>query len=307
MKKLLFATALSAIAALNAPAIAQVPTDAKPLILRTAELSIRLNPKKAWTLDQIQYKDKPLSTTNSNYSLVADLGNNKFVGTGHTEGGKEEVLSLRIEADGKPVNLAQGGVVQAEHFVVIKQSKVAFLDLQNTLRLRGDTLEEENSVTVRENGTIAKMYGLMYAWVSTTSEWMAKTVGGRDIEGTFDNSGWEMQEDVRWSALFDPASQVAILTEFPADLPAAAGQQHAYWDLAAYHKQYYQPFTARELKAGDKYRFAVKVRALPTEATQWKQTVRQAVSQVAPVAKSPVQQEIERRFLPSLPEKNRNG
>ncbi len=298
MKKLLFATALSAIAALNAPAIAQVPTDAKPLILRTAELSIRLNPKKAWTLDQIQYKDKPLSTTNSNYSLVADLGNNKFVGTGHTEGGKEEVLSLRIEADGKPVNLAQGGVVQAEHFVVIKQSKVAFLDLQNTLRLRGDTLEEENSVTVRENGTIAKMYGLMYAWVSTTSEWMAKTVGGRDIEGTFDNSGWEMQEDVRWSALFDPASQVAILTEFPADLPAAAGQQHAYWDLAAYHKQYYQPFTARELKAGDKYRFAVKVRALPTEATQWKQTVRQAVSQVAPVAKSPVQQEIERRFPP---------
>lgn len=277
---------------------AQVPIDSPPLTLSTPELSIRINPKKAWTIDQIQYKGKPLSTTNSNYSLVIDLGGNKFVGSGHTEGGKEEVLSVQIEADGKPVNLAQGGMVQGKKFVLTKQSKVAFLDLKNTVRLSGGTLEEENAVTVRENGTISKMYGLMYAWVSTTSEWMAKTVGGRDLEGSFDNTGWEMQDDVRWSALYDPASQTAILTEFPPDLPAAVGQQHAYWDISAYHKQYYQPFTARELKAGEKYRFAAKVRAFPASVTNWKQIVRQAVDKDAPVVKSPVQQEIERRFPP---------
>jgi hypothetical protein len=298
MQKLMTLIALMAAFALNAPARAQVPADAPTLTLSTPGLSIRLAPKKAWTPDLIQFKGKPLSTPNSNYGLVLDLGNNRFVGTGHTEGGSEDVRELRVEADGKPVDITKGGTVEGQDFLVVKKSRVAFLDLETTLRLHGDTLAEEHQVTVRENGSISKMYGFMWAWLPSTTQWMAQTVGGRAIEGTFDNSGWEMEEDVRWSALFEPVSQTAILTEFPPDLPAGAGRKHAFWDLAAYHKQYYQPLGARELKAGETFHFAAKVRALPATAANWKEVVRAAVGSTPAVAKTPVQQEIEKRFPP---------
>jgi hypothetical protein len=296
MKKL--ATLAAVLLGFAAHAQAQVPADAPRLTLSTPGLSIRLAPQKAWTPDLIQFKNRPLSTPNSNYGLVIDLGGNKFVGSGHTEGGAEDVRELRIEADGKPVDLSKGGTIEGQTFLVVKKSRVAFLDLETTLRLHGDTLEEEHKIAVRENGSISKMYGFMWAWLASTSEWMAQTAGDRAIEGTFDNSDWEMQEDVRWSALFEPVSQTAILTQFPPDLPAGAGRKHAFWDLAAYHKQYYQPLAARELKAGETFHFAARVRALPANAENWKEVVRAAVGSTPGVAKTSVQMEIEKRFPP---------
>ncbi len=299
MKKLaVLSTALVMALGFFSRAQAQVPSTAPHLTLSTPGLSIRLAPKKAWTPDLIRFKGQPLSTPNSNYGFVIDLGGSKFVGSGHTEGGVEEVRELRIEADGKPVDFSKGGTIEGQNFFMVKKSRVAFLDLETTLRLYGDTLEEEHKVLVRENGNISKMYGFMYAWLSSTTEWVAQTVGGRAIEGTFDNSGWEMEDDVRWSALFEPVSQTAILTEFPPALPASVGRKHAFWDLAAYHKQYYQPLAARELKAGETFRFATKVRALPATTQNWKQVVRAAVGSTLAVEKTPIQLEIEKRFPP---------
>ena len=283
------------------------PEEAPPIILNTPQLSLRIVPDKAWTLDSITHNstNKILGLKNSNYGYVVDLGGNKFVGSGHTEGGQEIVQEVTILADGQSISLNQGGMVNANTFEIIKHSifyKIVpgepldeILHLTTTLTIANDTIHETHNVTISKNRTISKVYAFMYAWAPTTTDWIAKTHGGLELEGFLENSNsWKMKTDIRWSAIYEPDSRVAILTSFPDTLEhRGKGIKHAYWDLSAYHKQYFQPLAVTTWQASSNYSYEITLKFISIpENSDWKEIVRADAPPVTPV-KTPSQIAIE--------------
>ncbi|HEX7008866.1 MAG TPA: glycoside hydrolase domain-containing protein, partial [Phycisphaeraceae bacterium] len=246
------------------------PADAKPFKLATPGLSVRINPSRAYTVDSIWLKEHLLGQPNGNYGFVYHAGEAKFIGSGHREGGQEQVDDVQLLVNGKPVAPPYPAQIRGERFEFIKRSRLNTILLTTRYQLDSDRLIESHEVEAAQPTFIMTSYAFMYPWSSTTTQWLARTLDGQVLEGSFDNEGWELKADVRWLALWEPKSQAVILTEFPPDLPRGQGIRHAIWDLKAYHKQYYQPWSNITLEPGVKHSFRVSVRAFHAEPAQWK-------------------------------------
>jgi len=255
-------------------ALAQTATVAAPFRLTTdAGVSVRIQPKRAYTIDRVWLNDQQVGQPNGNYGLVYHSGQMKWVGSGHDEGGVEEIQELALRVDGQDVDPSTAGDVTGRVIEFRKRSRVGALEVLSSIRLQDDRIDERADVRVVKPVSVHTGYAFMHCWTRDATEWMAREPGQEAVAGTFDNSGWEVRKDVRWLALFDPSREVAILTEFPPDLPAGEGIRHAVWDLEAYKKQYFQPWSKADLEAGDRFTFRMSVRLLPATSENWKDVV----------------------------------
>lgn len=252
-----------------------VTQDAPFVSLKTPGFSVRVAPQWAWTLDTIAYRDKVLAEPSGLYGLVIDIADGKFVGSGHREGGREEVLEVQLEADGKPVDFLHGGVITANNFVFTKIAKVNELSLKSVLRISEDEIAGEQFVHVEKDFKVTTMYAFMFPWLASTTEWCAETIDGKALEGKFENKGFILHEKLRWCAAYEPTTKIAAITFFP---PNKEDENflHFFNDHAAYHKQYFKTMSGRELKAGEEFHYATSLLAVVAEQDEWKQKARQA-------------------------------
>lgn len=261
------------------PTRGAVSQDAPPLVLKTARMSVRIQPKNAWTINLVQWEEKTIVPEKGFQGLVIDLDNGKFVGSGHTEGGREEVLSISLSADGKAVEATNGGVVEGKDIVLTKTAKLAGAHLESIIRVREDSLEQRHHLKIEEDFSIGKAYAFMFPWSTQTDGWMALTTQGETLEGGFGEAKWELTKDVQWAAIYDPSIQVAMLTQFDSQSQAGAGVRHGYWNQPVYHKQYYQPLARRALKAGEEFSYAATLRPISATPAEWKEKVRATAEQ----------------------------
>ncbi len=252
-------------------ASAQAPVPNQPsFTLDTGRLAVRVAPKRAYTLDRVLLSGVELGRPNGNYGFVYHEGNNQWIGSGHTEGGREQVEKVTLVADGRVLAQPYPATNKAKRFELTKESTVGGFKLTSRIVLTEEEIAQSHDLEVLESMTVETAYGFMHCWTPATTEWVATTLEGNRIEGSFDNAGWEVRDDVRWLALYEPESGSVILTEFPPDLPRGQGLKHAVWDLEAYHKQYYQAWRQAELKAGETHTFRMTVKAFKADADRWK-------------------------------------
>jgi hypothetical protein len=94
------------------------------------------------------------------------------------------------------------------------------------------------------------------------------------LEGTFDNNDdFELKEDVRWTACYDPEKCKAMLAWYPKPL-AGQGIKTAYWDKTVYHKLYNQIFAQTTVAKGTTLEAVVVLRGVEAEPAGWKEAVK---------------------------------
>jgi hypothetical protein len=246
----------------------------KPFYIKCGKTSVRIVAAKSWTPDIIKYNGQIMAQPNGFSGLVADFkGHNSFIGSGHTEGGKEKVVSFKLLIDGKVVAIPNNGeIIKCNRAETIKESYLDDLKLISKVIVTQDSVKEIHDIIAEKDIRIDRLYGFLHCWTNKSTEWIAKQRIGKIKQGKFVNSGdFHLLGDVRWAAEFIPEANAVIFTEFPSDLPAGEGRKHCYWDIKNYHKQYYQAMSKKQLKKGDKFHYEMTTKFLPASENNWKE------------------------------------
>lgn len=255
---------------------------APSLTLQSGDLKVRIAPGRAWTFDEIRYRDQLLTVPASQSGLVLNFGGAQFVGSGHKEAGTEKVESVTLSIDGNTTDALQGGEHSGKELELVKESTLGATRLKSVIRLKNSELECEQFLTAQEDVEVNLVYAFMFPWTTATTEWMAKTVKGTVREGGFTSKdrAWELRDDVVWTSIYHPEFKVAAVTRYEGESQTGAGVKHAYWNIhKGYHKQYYQPRGKTTLVKDKTYHWKAHVAFVTGEAEQWKSAVEKYVAQ----------------------------
>ncbi len=231
-------------------------------------------PAKSWTPDIIKRDGKVAAQQNGFSGLVADIkGKNRWIGSGHTEGGREQVESYKLFIDGKPAKIpTDGKTVICRRAETVKESHLDDLKLTSKVIITPEKIIEIHDLEVEKAMKVNKLYGFLHCWTNKTTDWIYQAADGSVKSGTFISNGkFKLFGNPRWAASFDPVAGTVIYTEFPADLPPGEGRKHCIWDIKNYHKQYYQAMAGKHLKKGDKFHYEMTSRLLPANKNNWRQ------------------------------------
>ena len=70
------------------------------LTLKSGNYRIVFEAASAWTLDELHFEGRQFGLNNGHYGTVLTPKGGKWWGTGHSEGGREVVHSLKLTVDG---------------------------------------------------------------------------------------------------------------------------------------------------------------------------------------------------------------
>jgi len=241
--------------------------------LKMNDLQIAVDPESAFTLREIKVAGKPLLLSVGFGGFVMAYPEAKFIGSGHTEGGREAVESVTLKVDGKEIELPFGQTLDVIGEAVLTKSSRLNGDvvLHTELRLTPDVIEEKVRAEITGDAEVDYVYPFMYSWTPSTELWMAETETGEVIEGAFDCGGdWELNKNVRWSSVYDPKDSIAASVVYSGDLPK--GSFTKFWDLDRYHKQYFVLTQKKgNLPKGEVFELSAKVHiSRPADETEWK-------------------------------------
>lgn len=249
--------------------------------IATDDLSVVIRPEAAFTIGRIDFRDILIGKPNGNYGMVVAHEGTQFIGSGHTEGGNEVVHQVLLEIDGETLNdLPLGQKIPVQEATLKKTAQLGEdVEIECITKFSDNTIFASHIMHIKNDTHLSNVYPHMFIWPETTSEYIAGLLNGQIREGEFDNMGWEVEEDVRWMAAYEPNYGIAILSIFPADFPKADEntRKHTYWDHEAYHKQYFIFASRRDFSAGETYQFDVELRFLEADPAQWKDKVKEEV------------------------------
>jgi len=242
--------------------------------VETRDLKVEFAGDRAWTIHRLFFKGELVADKNGFYGTVFAAEGGKWIGTGHNEGGIEQIKSVTLTVDGQPRDLADKAVYRGRRAEIHKRSMMGPLALEATYVVTDDCLLERHRYEVTADVKIGTLYAFMHPWLPRTTEWIAEKAGGAFVEGTFDNSGdFKLKDDPKWTALYDPQSRRAMLAWYPTPL---AGQniKTGYWDKTVYHKLYNQIYSHAAVVRGAKFEAAVVVRGVEADSASWKQAAK---------------------------------
>jgi hypothetical protein len=244
----------------------------------TRDYTVEFAGDRAWTICRIVHKGAVLGDKTGFYGTVLIPAGGKFIGTGHTEGGVEKIGKVELTVDGKPCELRDKAVYRGSRAVLAKRSVMGPLQLEAAYIVTDDCVLERHRYEALEDTKLHLLYAFMHCWLARTTEWTAEKTDGNMVEGRFDSNGdFELRQDVKWTALYDPESRRAALAWYPVPL-AGQGHKTAYWDKTAYHKLYNQICSGTPLAKGANFEAAVVVRGVEADAATWKDAVRAAAA-----------------------------
>lgn len=249
--------------------------------VQTRDLTVEFAGDRAWTIHRILHAGELIADKNGFYGTVFAEEGGKWIGTGHNEGGIEQVLETTLTVDGRVCELVDKVQYTGSRAVIEKRSVIGPLRLQATYVVTDDAVLERHRYEVTADVKIGTLYGFMHAWPPRTAEWMAQMPDGAIKDGVFDNSGdFKLKDDPKWTALYDPGAKRIALAWFPEPL-AGQGIKTAYWDKTVYHKLYTQLYSHSEVKKGMKFEAVMVVRSAAADASSWKSAARKLAAETA--------------------------
>lgn len=242
--------------------------------IETRDLKVEFAGERAWTIHRIFFKGELTGDKNGFYGTVFSAEGGKWIGTGHNEGGIEQVKTVTLTVDGQSRDLADKAVYRGQRAEIRKCSTIGPLALEATYIVTDDCVLERHRYEVTADVKIGILYAFMHCWLPRTTEWIAEKADGSFVEGKFDNSGdFKLKDDAKWTALYDPVNRRAMLAWYPKPL---VGQniKTGYWDKTVYHKLYNQIYSHAAVARGAKFEAAVIVRGVEANAASWKQAAK---------------------------------
>ncbi|MBM3859730.1 MAG: hypothetical protein FJ395_08790 [Verrucomicrobia bacterium] len=242
--------------------------------VETRDLKVEFAGDRAWTFHRILFKGDVVAGRVGFYGTVFAAEGGKWIGTGHNEGGIEQIKRVTLTVDGKPCDLTDKAVYRGRRAEIRKQSMMGPLVLEATYIVTDDCIMERHRYEVTEDVKIGTLYAFMHPWLPGTTEWIAEKPDGTILEGKFDNTGnFKLRDDPKWTAIYNPQNRRAMLAWYPDPL-AGQGIKTSYWDKTVYHKLYNQIYSHTALTKGTTFEAAVIIRGVETDEASWKQAAK---------------------------------
>ncbi len=246
------------------------------MVLEAGPYKVVFEEKNAWCSAQYFYDGVEMGNRNGYYGTIFASAQNKFVGSGHNEGGNEKVLSAKLVIDGVETPVA------AKEF---KGKKIEFtkVSMLNNLKVTAKmTILPENIIIDKsfeavEEQKFYSIYIFQFCWDIANDKWMINRPNGTFDNGEFkSNEGWFLrgkESEIRYCALYNSKANKGLVGFFSKYFP----QQGYYylWDRKVYHKFYFTASNPKLLKKGYKspdYQFVIK--GFTAENAKWQDTVK---------------------------------
>lgn len=276
----LFAAASLVAAEETKPANNNRPGPPAVITVETRDMKVDFSGDRAWTLSLIAYKGETEAGKPGFYGTVFAPEGGKWIGTGHNEGGLEQVQDVTLTIDGQPCALTDKASYHGHRAELHKHSLLGPLKLEATYVITDDGILERHRYEATADVQIATLYAFMHPWIPRTTEWLAELGDGSLIDGKFDSSGdFKLKQDPKWTAIYDPVSHRAMLAWYPVPL-VGQGIKSGYWDKTVYHKLYNQIYAHAAVASGAKFEAAVIIRGVEADEASWKEAAKKCAAEV---------------------------
>ncbi len=272
-------------------AVALAPTEAGPvgmIVAKTRDWTVAFDAERAWTIHHTEFRGRQASHSQGFHGAVINTGITAagepgvgWIGTGHTEGGREQVKEVKLELDGQPVALEAGKTYAGRTFKLVKDSQMGQLKHHAELTVADDRITEHHQFEASDDQKIATMYAFMHCWEPRFTRYAAELADGTMVAAEFetgpgnDAKGGKQQlcKDAKWSAIFDEATGTGMVTAYPEVYPAQSkGSGTHYWDLQRYHKQYLNIHGAGTIPKGWKLDCTLVLQGFEAKPDTWVET-----------------------------------
>jgi len=242
------------------------------LTAKTADYAVVFSAEKAWTIYELSYAGGLLAGATGHYGTVLVPAGGKWIGTGHTEGGREIVHSLKLTVDGKDTPISVGATVEGSEIVLEKTSTIHKFAGTHTITVRDDEIVERAQLHATEDHELKLMYLFMHCWPKETTKWIAELPEAEVIEGPLESDNDHgVDRDTRWVAQCLPDRNLGILCYMP-KVASTDCSKSFIWDQERYHKYYVQHNAAMSFAEGDKLDFTMVVKVVSGETGDWTAT-----------------------------------
>ncbi|MBQ6471797.1 MAG: hypothetical protein IJJ33_07430 [Victivallales bacterium] len=238
-----------AVLALAVPALLAADKVDMTLIAGDYRVVFDIGTNAKGSIVQIFFKDVELGTRSGWYGSVFCPASGKYIGAGHSEGGKEMVLEQTMTVDEQPVGMKEGAV-QGKRIVIHKLSALANLKLDSTWLLTPDGLDITKQVTATAEQPAHSFYLFQKCWSPKTDGYLFFRTDGTYDQGNFQPppaNPKEAPRQVSWPVYgerdafcfsqFIAEKQMAVLT-FRTHSSEVTGI-NMLWNVPRYHKQYF--------------------------------------------------------------------
>ncbi len=239
---------------------------------QTDNYKVLFEASSAWTMDEISYKDTVVAGPTGHFGTVLVPAGGKWIGTGHTEGGREVVHTLALTVDGVDTPIEVGATFTGHEIVLTKTSTIHKFAATHTITITDDEIVERAQLHATEAHDLKLMYLFMHCWEPSTTTYLAELADGELVEGTLvADKGMEVNADARWVAQYMPENSFGLLQYMP-EVATGPGSATKIWDQPRYHKCYIQTNLARSLAEGEELDYTVVLRVVEGEDGSWTAT-----------------------------------
>jgi len=262
------------LAAFCTHAAAPKPGPVSLVTVETRDFRVEFAGDRAWTFQRILHQGQVVAGPAGFCGTVFAAQSGKWIGTGHNEGGIEQIEKVTLTVDGQPRDLTHQSIYRGEKAILHKHSRMGPFKLEAIYTITDDALHEEHRYEALEETKIATLYAFMHTWLPDSTEWLAVKPDGKEMAGVFaSDSDFELQQDVKWTASYNPKNRRAMLAWHPQPF-LGQGLKTAYWDKTVYHKLYHQIYANTTIAAGTKFDATVIIKGVETDNAGWKDSVR---------------------------------
>ncbi len=248
------------------------------LSVRVGEHAVDFSAEQAWTIRSITIDGNPIGGATGFYGTVLVPRGGNWIGTGHTEGGREIVHSISLIVDGSEQPVTVDTTIEADEVTLIKDSTIHEFRARTTVTVGRDDIYQRQELEAVGDMGITLMYLFMHCWSHTTTNWLAELPDGETMQGELSEKGFEINRDTRWIAEYEPNWSMAIIGYTPR-VAAGPGSATRIWVVPdRYNKHYTQRVAGNgeQFAAGDRLDYEMIVRGVKAETRDWQRTLQAA-------------------------------
>lgn len=251
---------------------AEVPFIDGCFTLKSGNYAVDISGKLHYCIYKINFDGVDIGNNNGFYGTILCPASGKFIGAGHTEGGREKVLSIKLTIDGVEKTPGLDMVYSGDNIVFEDVSMLDNLKVFKTITITPSGIRIDKNFEATEEQKIFSLYIFQYCFSENTREWMIGRPDGTTAEGIFkSDDGWHLrsEKELLWFALYHPDSKKGMFGYFISYYPKQG--QYMFWDKKVYHKFYYwaalPPVIAKGEKSG---KYSMFLRGINAEPDVWK-------------------------------------
>ena len=215
-------------------AVAELP---QSIMLESGNIRVRLDGRKRWNMNRIEYKNELICVDNPNahYGMTCRPIDFKYaVGSGHEETGfGEEVISVRIFADGKEAVPEKNVTIKSRKIQVEKVSKILAIKVKYIITIENDVIKEFIEAAASKDMQLHHLYFFMHPW---SPRFTVLYIQNKQIDFV-SNDKFVNRKFVEKVIFYDKNSNIQVATSFR-KIKGDKKLQRFIWDRKQYRKDY---------------------------------------------------------------------